>query len=423
MKEGCKISVIIPVYNAQDHIGEALESCEMQDIDSLEIICINDGSSDRSLEIIKEYERRLNHFIVIDKGNEGAASARNLGLAAAGGEYIAFLDADDCFAGRDSLSRMYDTAKSGGYQACAGFLQVVKDGVHHRSPFLRDMAGLWEETGGYNYEDFQFDYHFWCYIYKRRYLEEKGIRFPGLKTFEDPPFLVSALYFAGVIGVCPVEYYCYRAAKEERTYHGEMFTDLLRGIGMNIDFARTHRLPGLLQQSLQRLNHDFYDALCDGLDVRNPWMIRQLFLFENAFGDGGIHLKILRYLISLGMNADLKKCKMLSEIEPVVPRNCKLVLYAAGDIGTRFYEGIRTIGYCNLVAWVDKYKEGASVLGERIRGMGELKKLNYDYILIAIRESPVALGVCNELINMGIEKEKILLWGKSSWPNHHASRS
>ena len=92
-----KVSVIIPVYNAAEFLGQGLDSLLNQTLHDIEIICVNDGSSDKSLEILKEYEKKDSRIKVIDQENQGAGAARNNGMAIAQGEYLSFLDADDFF--------------------------------------------------------------------------------------------------------------------------------------------------------------------------------------------------------------------------------------------------------------------------------------------------------------------------------------
>lgn len=89
------VSVIIPVYNGEKYIGRCLDGMLNGDPSRLEIIAVNDGSRDNSLEILREYEKKLSFLQVLDKENGGAASARKAGLSLARGEYVAFLDVDD----------------------------------------------------------------------------------------------------------------------------------------------------------------------------------------------------------------------------------------------------------------------------------------------------------------------------------------
>lgn len=90
-----KISIIIPVYNAEETLERCLNSVILQKDVSIEIICINDGSKDNSLKILKEYEEKYDNIVVINQDNKGVSEARNAGLEIAKGDYIMFVDADD----------------------------------------------------------------------------------------------------------------------------------------------------------------------------------------------------------------------------------------------------------------------------------------------------------------------------------------
>ncbi len=93
-----KVSVIVPVYNVQNYLKECLDSILNQTLKELELICIDDGSTDGSLEILKEYQKKDPRVIVLEQENLGAGAARNKGLKVAKGEFLSFLDSDDIFA-------------------------------------------------------------------------------------------------------------------------------------------------------------------------------------------------------------------------------------------------------------------------------------------------------------------------------------
>ena len=104
-----KVSVIIPVYNAADYLRECLDSVVNQTLKEIEIICVDDGSTDSSLDILKEYVRCDKRITVITQKNLHAGVARNAGLAVARGEYLSFLDSDDFFE-LNMLEEMYNKA-------------------------------------------------------------------------------------------------------------------------------------------------------------------------------------------------------------------------------------------------------------------------------------------------------------------------
>ena len=90
-----KISVIIPVYNVEKYLRECLDSIVNQTFKDIEIICVDDGSTDKSLEILREYEQKDKRIIVISQPNKGVSTARNIGMQQATGKYMMFVDSDD----------------------------------------------------------------------------------------------------------------------------------------------------------------------------------------------------------------------------------------------------------------------------------------------------------------------------------------
>jgi glycosyltransferase involved in cell wall biosynthesis len=103
------ISVIVPIYNSEDYLVACLESLTHQTLNSIEIICVNDGSIDNSGKILEEYQHRDARISIINKANGGLSSARNEGIKAASGEYIAFIDSDD-WIDQHYLEKLYQAA-------------------------------------------------------------------------------------------------------------------------------------------------------------------------------------------------------------------------------------------------------------------------------------------------------------------------
>ena len=102
-----KISIIIPIYNAEKYLKICLDSVIEQTYENIEIICVNDGSKDNSLEILREYQKKDNRIIIIDKKNEGVSEARNDGIKKSTGEYVTFVDADDWIE-KDAIETLYN---------------------------------------------------------------------------------------------------------------------------------------------------------------------------------------------------------------------------------------------------------------------------------------------------------------------------
>lgn len=106
----CKVSIIVPVYNVEKYLRRCMDSLISQTFNDIEIIAVNDGSTDNSLEILEEYKLNDNRVKIINKLNTGVSDSRNIGIANANGEYIAFVDSDD-WIDLDMINRMYKKVK------------------------------------------------------------------------------------------------------------------------------------------------------------------------------------------------------------------------------------------------------------------------------------------------------------------------
>lgn len=123
----CSISVIVPVYNCEKYISRCIDSILNQTFKDFEILLLNDGSTDNSLKILREYEKKHKNIIVIDKKNEGVAITRNKGIKLAKGKYIAFIDNDD-YIDKDYLRRHYDVATINDFDVVlSGYKKVNKN--------------------------------------------------------------------------------------------------------------------------------------------------------------------------------------------------------------------------------------------------------------------------------------------------------
>lgn len=185
------ISVLVPVYNVERYLRECLDSLKNQTLQDLEFICINDGSTDSSRDIIEEYLQVDSRFKVIDKPNSGYGASMNMGLAQCAGKYVGILESDD-FMNVDGFEKMYLAAER--YDA-----EVVKSDFYlywsiptpvDRRFWLVDdcIAGVINPQ--LEREIFYRKPSIWSAIYKRSFLEKNDIRFletPGA-SYQDAGF-------------------------------------------------------------------------------------------------------------------------------------------------------------------------------------------------------------------------------------------
>jgi len=212
-----KISVIIPVYNVEEYLEECLKSVINQTLKEIEIICINDGSTDNTLKILKEYSQEDQRIKIIDKQNEGISIARNLGINQAKGEYCCFLDSDDWY-DITFCKKLYNKAKETNSDIVFTCVQNYDDikkanipsknvGCEFISQEFNDKVFNFANAKNHYFKIFCVP---WNKLYKTEFLRTKKIYFPVGVWFEDTPFFYKAFYFAQRMSIVNQNLYFYR---------------------------------------------------------------------------------------------------------------------------------------------------------------------------------------------------------------------
>lgn len=270
LKEGkrmVKVSVIIPVYNVEKYLHECLDSVVNQTLKDIEIILIDDGSTDDSLKICEEYKNEYSNIVLFKQKNSGSGKARNLGIESAKGEFVIFLDSDDYYPENDILETLYKNAKEQGVMICGGSFSVLK-GTTVETSFGKDFYGYtFEKNEIINYSDWQFDYGYHRFLYNLQFLKDNNIKFPDYRRFQDPPFFVQAMYCAKKFFALSKVTYLLRINHKYVNWKQPQQIGLLDGICDNLMFARKHNLKKLYYLTLLRLKAHSYAFCCTSLPV------------------------------------------------------------------------------------------------------------------------------------------------------------
>lgn len=205
-----KVSVIIPVHNTEKYLTKCLESVCNQTLTDIEIICINDCSTDNSSEILQEYAKKDSRIKIIDfKENKGAAAARNAGIDAAAGEYIGFVDSDD-YVDLDFYKKLYIKAKETDADAVKGNVYDCDD--NGDNPTLTDFYNMNDKI---RKNKAYFYYGFTSAIYKTAFIRKYNINFPvGVSHFEDPYFSMKACFYYNKVEIVKDAKYFYIRRKD-----------------------------------------------------------------------------------------------------------------------------------------------------------------------------------------------------------------
>lgn len=205
------VSVIIPVYNAEKYIRQCVSSVMAQTLRDIEIICVDDGSPDRSIEILRELQQEDSRLVIISQPNGGAGAARNNGLRHASGEYLSFLDADDFFE-PTMLEETYTTAQQ--YQA--DFVVFNSDQYQMDKERFVEVPWVVRNQDIPPYMPFTYrqltDNVFktfvgwaWDKLYRRSFVLEHELWFQEQRTTNDMLFVFSALVVAKRIAIVDKE--------------------------------------------------------------------------------------------------------------------------------------------------------------------------------------------------------------------------
>ncbi len=215
-----KISVVIPVYNAEEFLEESINSVLNQTFKDIELICVNDGSKDNSLSMLQDFAIKDSRVKVINKQNGGCGSARNVGLDNANGDYIYFFDPDDYIL-PNAFEKLYENAKSNNSDLVIFKIARFRDGepINYNIPgFPFDELFLNVDFNNFtfNYKDIKSyvlnaSFAPWSKFYKKEFIDKfDNFRFDLGVAFDDVPFHVKSLIRASRISFIPEFFYHYR---------------------------------------------------------------------------------------------------------------------------------------------------------------------------------------------------------------------
>jgi glycosyltransferase involved in cell wall biosynthesis len=238
------ISIIIPVYDIQEHLRSALDSVLEQTFHQYEIICVNDCSPDDCQTILEEYAEKDNRFILVkNEVNLGAGSARNTGLEMARGEYVTFLDPDDKFFNQDSLKHLYDIAEKYGDDMVLGDTYAFEHDDQPESEmepthYTDLMQELRTSIVLEDCPDLVKVNSVWNRLYRRSFLEKHALRFTPPRYAEDMNFAFYASFYASSISLTPEPTLKYRMGRYFGSATVKKCIDALHNLASQYEFMK-----------------------------------------------------------------------------------------------------------------------------------------------------------------------------------------
>lgn len=436
----CKVSVVIPVYNAEKYLRECLESIRNQSLKDIQVIMVDDGSTDKSVDILQDYVNIDERFYLIQQRNLYAGNARNKGMEVARGEYIIFLDSDDIFE-TTMLEEMYYSAFTNDVDIVlcdAYFFDNVTKEIQEPSWILKTEY-IPNNTSIFSYKEiperiFQVTSAVpWNKLYRRTFIENNRLRFQGTKRCNDEYFVSMTLVLANNICVVNKRFVNYRTnninslqgmgKRQEISFDFywalmAIQKDLLtRKIYASIEKSFVNKCLSACITTLKKQKYfsnfsKVYNFLKEkAFDELKINLFDKSFFYNSLYFD--IKSNILKYDSEEFIYQEyLKTVKNKGEIYEF-PFNKldgarKIAIYGAGVVGKSFFRQITSNNYYQLVAWFDIQYKKYQEIGLQVYDTNCIIEFEFDKIVIAIEDKKIADSVYNFIVNQGIMERKII---------------
>jgi len=368
------ISVIVPIYNAEKYLEQCVNSILSQTYRELEVLLIDDGSTDNSSNICDKFVELDNRVKVIHKKNAGAVPARKMGLSQAKGTYVTFVDADDWLES-DMYEKMYtaiveedvDIVMCGRYEDVGDTSKAVYHGIQ---PGRYDKDGLYEAIFPrmiVNGEFFEWGIFpgVWDKLFKREVVERHQMQVDDRLTMgDDAACSYPTLLNADSIYILPECLYHYRQSS----------TSMVKQKG-DVEVERM-RFQVLYHSVMERFEKD------KGIyDLREQWKEYVLFLMTPRADVLYEEIEELEYLFPF----------------PNVKKGSRIILYGFGTYGQRLYRFLQETHFCEVVAVADRNYAEFRTQGFDVIAPEDISKYSYDSIVIAMSFAKSRKAVYKEL--------------------------
>lgn len=418
-----KVSVVIPVYNVEQYLEECLKSVLCQSLKEIEIICVNDGSTDHSTEILERYRNLDNRIHVISKGNTGYGHSMNVGIDYASGEYISIVESDD-YVEPNMLEELYDLAKSKRLDVIkADSRYFTEEHGEKKFTYRTALPKGKEDQYGTVFSRNDYDHTFcgyvytWAGIYNRQFLNKYNIRHnetPGA-SYQDNGFWFQTTMYAERLMFVNKAYYNLRRDNPNSSFFSKAkvfcISDEYDFIHQKIAESDLDRKPELFSlcfiyrfvnyiwtmnridptyfpEFYQRIRSDFQKALREGeIDATLLSEEQWKYMHQVIGSEEPVRYNLVYYIMP-------KAVRCLNEAQ-------RIFIYGAGIYANKIYEQLEQAGYVDkIVGVIVTVKEEKQELfhGLHIISLAEYKAQEADAIIVAVSEKYKAqiLGILND---------------------------
>jgi glycosyltransferase involved in cell wall biosynthesis len=383
------ISVIVPIYQVERYLRQCIDSILNQTYENLDIILVDDGSSDACGAICDEYAERDSRIRVIHKANGGLVSARKAGLKIARGGWVAYVDSDDWI--EPTMYEMMwkkaerhhaDVVVTAHQESYDGYETVRKN---HIPPGVYEEPGIIDEVfGKMLYVDeigkWGLSPACWDKLLKKEVVEKYQYDVDDrIWDGEDHAFIYSVILEAKRVVVL-----------DEAPYHHRIRSD---SVAVGYDTRCFERFSYLFNHLKERFSSSpYWNGV---LERQFPFQMRW-FLLKHINTELGIsnydeHTMTEAFVFPF------------SQIE----KGSRVVIYGAGKVGVVYYRQLKTTKYCEVCAWVAK-DHASCAWPQLVQSPQVIRDLNYDKILIAVKDENVMASIKKNLFDLGVPESKIV---------------
>lgn len=409
-----KISIIVPIYNVSKYLRRCLDSILAQTYRDLEIICVDDGSTDDSPGIIDEYAARDARIVPVHKANAGYGAAMNTGLDMASGEYIGIVESDDCILPDmyEKLVRAADGEKLDFVKSDAYYWYETLD--YKRNIHLAYMEQYYNKVLDDTYRNIFFDFYMniWTGIYRKDFLQAHDIRFnesPGA-SYQDNGFWMQTLMYAERAMWLGEAFYLYRqdnpeasvkspgkvyAMENEYTWLEEQLKN--RGHGDLLPYCCYYRLfrdRGNFYRIADELKPEYREHL------RQEYSRYKAYIKANSFLDTWMR----RIIQDDTFCEDIISQKAL--VKEKIDAASSIIIYGAGYRGSIALRNLHNLGQTDKISCfaVTRDMDESVIAGKKVLIIDDAVKEYPDSLIIiaTVRGSGAYQAMCNNLNKLGI---------------------
>lgn len=371
------ISVIVPIYNVSAYLDMCIESILHQTYENIEIILVDDGSTDHSLQICKKYQESDIRIRIISKENGGLVTARKAGLEAAHGDYIGFVDGDD-YIESDMYENLYVKIREHNVDFVHSGMIIDNQKITNYEEGIVDLGAA--DRADYinkNILDRQvMVFAIWSKLFRADIIREAYMEIPDEQGYgEDLLCLYRYLLKCGRFYMYKDAFYHYRVSDGSMTRQSwmDICFEESKLYGWGVKYFKS---VGILEK-------------CG--DSAKAYYKRQI--MQGILRDCPECINVSRYRFP---STEIIKDK-------------KIVIYGAGNVGKDYFSQISQYNKCEIVAWVDKTADSNSdmVLIERPEVM---RNREFDLVLLGVKRKTTAEGIKKELWQEGICKQDTIFW-------------